>query len=172
MERPDLLSLKEAAARFGVSRSHLQLVAQTGKLEAIRLGREWFTTAAAVEAYLAIGELRSRNPYKHGSSKNRGAGTLREYRAASRRPGHGCRSSANSEAGVGWRAWHLPNGSSRMPPICTRWCAWTKHCRRTASCMGSWTWCEDHECSFNPHPRRSAGATRSLPLVCRLRAAI
>ena len=65
MERPDLLSLKEAAARFGVSRSHLQLLARTGKLEAIRLGREWFTTAAAVEAYLANAELRSRNPYKN-----------------------------------------------------------------------------------------------------------
>ena len=64
MERPDLLSLKEAAARFGLSRSHLQLLARTGRLEAVRLGRDWFTTDAAVRAYLDNAELRSRNPHK------------------------------------------------------------------------------------------------------------
>jgi excisionase family DNA binding protein len=61
-----LLSLKEAAARFPLSRSHLQLLARTGRLEAVRMGRDWFTTEAAVAAYLANAELRSRSPYKHG----------------------------------------------------------------------------------------------------------
>lgn len=65
VDTESLLSLKEAAARFGVSRSHLQLLARTGRLEAVRLGHEWFTTAAAVEAYLANTALRSRNPYKN-----------------------------------------------------------------------------------------------------------
>jgi hypothetical protein len=47
-----LISLKEAAALSGLSHSHLRLLARTGKLEARRLGRDWFTTEGAVAAYL------------------------------------------------------------------------------------------------------------------------
>lgn len=47
-----LISLKEAAARSGLSHSHLRLLARTGKIEARRLGRDWFTTEQAVAAYL------------------------------------------------------------------------------------------------------------------------
>jgi hypothetical protein len=46
-----LISLKEAAAQSGLSHSHLRLLARTGKLEARRLGRDWFTTEQAVAAY-------------------------------------------------------------------------------------------------------------------------
>ncbi|HYN50773.1 MAG TPA: helix-turn-helix domain-containing protein [Thermoleophilaceae bacterium] len=49
----DLLSLREAAARSGLSSSHLRLLARTGRLKAEKLGRDWFTTEAAVRAYLA-----------------------------------------------------------------------------------------------------------------------
>jgi len=46
------LSLKEAAALSGLSHSHLRLLARTGKIQARRLGRDWFTTELAVAAYL------------------------------------------------------------------------------------------------------------------------
>lgn len=60
-----LISLKEAATLSGLSHSHLQLLARTGRLGARRLGRDWFTTAEAVAAYLADPEKRSRDPYKN-----------------------------------------------------------------------------------------------------------
>jgi excisionase family DNA binding protein len=48
-----LISLKEAAARTGVSHSHLRLLARTGKIQAQRMGRDWFTTLRAVAEYLS-----------------------------------------------------------------------------------------------------------------------
>jgi excisionase family DNA binding protein len=62
----ELISLAEAARRFGLSKSHVQLLARTGRLSASRTtgGREWFTTPAAVRSYLANTELRSRDPRK------------------------------------------------------------------------------------------------------------
>jgi excisionase family DNA binding protein len=60
----DWLSLREAAARSGLSASHLRLLARTGRLRAIKLGRDWFTTEAAVSAYLADERLRSKDPRK------------------------------------------------------------------------------------------------------------
>jgi excisionase family DNA binding protein len=64
--RPEhLISLKDAAARYGLSHPHLRLLARSGRLTATKLGRDWFTTAEAVEAYLADPELRSKNPHKN-----------------------------------------------------------------------------------------------------------
>jgi excisionase family DNA binding protein len=60
-----LMPLKEAAARYGLSQSHLQLLCRTGKLRAEKLGRDWLTTGAAVEEYLANHELRSKDPHKN-----------------------------------------------------------------------------------------------------------
>lgn len=60
----DLLSLREAAERTGVSASHLRLLARTGRVSARKLGRDWFTTEAAVLAYLADEALRKKDPYK------------------------------------------------------------------------------------------------------------
>ena len=60
MERERLISLKEAAARSGLSHSHLRLLARTGKIRARRMGRDWFTTEEAVAAYLK--EQPSRDP--------------------------------------------------------------------------------------------------------------
>lgn len=64
----DLLSLREAAARSGLSASHLRLLARTGRLEARKLGRDWFTTEAAVAAYLADEALRANDPRKRRRS--------------------------------------------------------------------------------------------------------
>src|SRR5262249_56450368 len=49
-----LISPKEAAARFGLSHSHLRLLARTGRRRATLLGRDWFTTAAAVTACMVV----------------------------------------------------------------------------------------------------------------------
>lgn len=65
MDDEDRISLKEAAARFPISHSQLKLLAKQGRLEAKKLGRDWFTTAEAVTAYLANAELRSKNPHKY-----------------------------------------------------------------------------------------------------------
>jgi excisionase family DNA binding protein len=59
-----LISLKEAAARFNISQSHLQLLARTGRLRATKIGRDWLTTPEAVAAYLADRQLRSHDPHK------------------------------------------------------------------------------------------------------------
>jgi len=60
-----LISLKEAAARFSISQSHLQLLCRTGKIKARKMGRDWFTRPEAVAEYLANDELRRRDPYKY-----------------------------------------------------------------------------------------------------------
>lgn len=65
MEAEQLISLREAAARFPISQSHLELLARTGRLQALKLGRYWFTTPEAVAAYLANAALRSKDPHKN-----------------------------------------------------------------------------------------------------------
>jgi predicted transcriptional regulator of viral defense system len=65
VEAEQLISLREAAARFPISQSQLELLARKGRLEALKLGRYWFTTPEAVAAYLANTELRSRDPHKN-----------------------------------------------------------------------------------------------------------
>ncbi len=65
MNRGRLISLKEAAARFDMSQSHLQLLARTGRIRATKIGRDWLTTPEAVAAYRADQELRSHDPHKH-----------------------------------------------------------------------------------------------------------
>ena len=58
------MSLREAADRSGLSTSHLRLLARTGRLRARKFGRDWFTTHAAVSAYVADERLRSKDPRK------------------------------------------------------------------------------------------------------------
>jgi excisionase family DNA binding protein len=60
-----LLSLKEAATQFPLSERQLRHLARRGRLAATKVGRDWVTTAAAVTAYLADAELRSRDPHKY-----------------------------------------------------------------------------------------------------------
>lgn len=65
MQEGHFISLSEAAAQFGLSHSHLKLLARTGKLEAMKIGKSWVTTPEAVATYLASPELRSRDPLKY-----------------------------------------------------------------------------------------------------------
>ena len=65
MEEGRYISLGEAAARFGISHSHLKLLARTGKLRAIKIGHSWVTTPEAIAAYLNDPQLRSKDPYKN-----------------------------------------------------------------------------------------------------------
>jgi excisionase family DNA binding protein len=65
LEAEQLISIKEAAARFNISETQLRLLARRGRLQATKLGRDWFTTAEAVTAYLTNAELRSKDPHKN-----------------------------------------------------------------------------------------------------------
>lgn len=49
----ELISLGEAAELSGLSASHLRLLASRGDMWGIKLGQNWFTTAQAVQEYLA-----------------------------------------------------------------------------------------------------------------------
>ena len=49
----ELISLKEAAKLSGFSQGHLSLLIREGKLWGQKIGRNWVTTAEAVEEYLA-----------------------------------------------------------------------------------------------------------------------
>jgi excisionase family DNA binding protein len=60
----DVLSLREAAAVSGLSGSHLRWLAREARIKATKLGRDWFTTEAAVRAYLADEALRKKDPFK------------------------------------------------------------------------------------------------------------
>ena len=60
----ELIVLREAAARSGLSASHLRTLARTGEIKAVRIGRDWCTTEAAVRAYLATKRQRARGPYR------------------------------------------------------------------------------------------------------------
>lgn len=61
----ELITLTEAAALSGLSASHLALLCRTGKVKAVKKGRDWLTTRQAVAHYLADEEKRSRNPRKN-----------------------------------------------------------------------------------------------------------
>lgn len=56
-----LITLREAAALSGLSRSHLALLSRTGQLKAQKLGPLWLTTERAVTAYL---KHTHRGPYR------------------------------------------------------------------------------------------------------------
>ncbi len=49
----ELISLPEAARRYGLSPKTLRLLAQKGRLKAKKMGRDWFTTPEDVQAYLS-----------------------------------------------------------------------------------------------------------------------
>jgi hypothetical protein len=49
----ELISLREAAEPSGLSGGHLRLLISQGKLWGTKIGRNWVTTAQAVEEYLA-----------------------------------------------------------------------------------------------------------------------
>jgi hypothetical protein len=49
----DLISLREAAELSGLSAGHLRLLVSRGNLWGTKLGRNWVTTAQAIQDYLA-----------------------------------------------------------------------------------------------------------------------
>ena len=51
----ELISLSEAAELSGLSPSHLRLLVSTKEMWGRKLGRNWFTTEAAVREYLTRG---------------------------------------------------------------------------------------------------------------------
>jgi excisionase family DNA binding protein len=54
----DLISLAEAAHRYGLSMAYLRQLAMRGRLAARKIGRNWVTTSAAVEEYIASRQKR------------------------------------------------------------------------------------------------------------------
>ena len=48
-----LVSLREAAELSGLSAGHLRLLVRRGDIWGMKIGRNWVTTAQAVEEYLA-----------------------------------------------------------------------------------------------------------------------
>jgi len=63
----DLITLEEAARLSGFTDRHLRHLAIKNEIWAIKLGRNWFTTAQAVKEYLAKGRKpgpKPKNPIK------------------------------------------------------------------------------------------------------------
>jgi excisionase family DNA binding protein len=48
----ELITISEAARRFGLSPQYLRDIARSGRLKAQKIGRDWLTTPADVEAYI------------------------------------------------------------------------------------------------------------------------
>jgi excisionase family DNA binding protein len=48
----DLISLAEAAKLYGLSPTYLRTIARSGRLKAKKVGRDWRTTPADLEAYI------------------------------------------------------------------------------------------------------------------------
>lgn len=61
-----LLPLTEAAARCGLSASHLRLLVRKGDVWGAKLGRNWVTTESAVRDYLS----RNRRPGPKSDKEN------------------------------------------------------------------------------------------------------
>lgn len=66
----ELITLSEAAVSSGLSTSHLALLCRTGRIQAVKKGRDWLTSHRAVAVYVVDKDKRSRRPYKYRDSKN------------------------------------------------------------------------------------------------------
>lgn len=51
----NLISLREASSLSGLSAGHLRLLISRGEIWGVKLGRNWVTTAKAVQEYVAKG---------------------------------------------------------------------------------------------------------------------
>ncbi len=54
----ELLTLSEAAGCFGYSSDYFRRLAEKGRLDARKIGRQWLTTSGAVETFLESREQR------------------------------------------------------------------------------------------------------------------
>ena len=59
-DKDELISLAEAARRYGFTHRHLRELARKGRLRAVKIARNWLTTAADVEEYIRSREQRGR----------------------------------------------------------------------------------------------------------------
>ncbi|MFQ5872777.1 MAG: helix-turn-helix domain-containing protein [Dehalococcoidia bacterium] len=57
-DKHELISLAEAAERYGYNRDYLSEIAPRGRLKAHKIGNMWVTTPADVEAYIASRQRR------------------------------------------------------------------------------------------------------------------
>jgi len=57
-DKQELISLAEAAERYGFNRDYLSELARRGRLKAHKIGNMWVTTPADVEAYIASRQRR------------------------------------------------------------------------------------------------------------------
>jgi excisionase family DNA binding protein len=62
LENERLISLKEAAAQSKLSTGFLRRLCRTGKINAVKVGRDWLVTWPAVAEYLEDPEQRKRGP--------------------------------------------------------------------------------------------------------------
>jgi len=59
-DKDELITLAQAAQRYGLRQDFLRALARKGRLRAQKLGSFWVTTVADVEAYLASRQRRGR----------------------------------------------------------------------------------------------------------------
>ena len=58
----EFIGLSKAAKISGLTHDHLRRIAREGKLEAVKIGRDWLTTEKALNAYLASDRKPGRKP--------------------------------------------------------------------------------------------------------------
>jgi hypothetical protein len=59
-DKDQLISLAEAARRYGFSQEYLSLLARKGRLKAVKIARNWLTTPADVEDYIRSRQRRGK----------------------------------------------------------------------------------------------------------------
>ena len=60
----DLISVKEAAEYSGLSERHLRFLLMQGRIKGKKVGHDWITTAAFVDAYLVVERRTGPKPRK------------------------------------------------------------------------------------------------------------
>lgn len=93
-EKPELLTLAEAALNTRYSAEYLNLLVRRGHLPAKKIGRNWYTTEAAIRWYLKRQEMGSRtttlleDPDRITALTSRGPGFVSEGQALASHGGH------------------------------------------------------------------------------------
>ena len=59
-DKDKLISLAEAARRYGFKQKYLSNLARRGRLKAVKIARNWLTTPADVEAYIRSRQRRGK----------------------------------------------------------------------------------------------------------------
>ena len=59
-DKDELISLAEAARRYGFSQEYLSRLARRGRLKAVKIARNWLTTPANVEEFIRSRQRRGK----------------------------------------------------------------------------------------------------------------